>query len=359
MIKDKLIKSVQVYFVVGFLTVFFTYSWRNYVLSLSPPIEDAASKGLIVLGITEIIIVGLFASLLLAVLSSLLDVFVLRKLFENKSLGKAFALSVLVEIVTIGIVLIITFSFANRFVLGDDERAIQIWDVPDMGFGFILTGIIVVSSRFILEIDQKLGKGNLRRFITGKFHEPRNEHRLFMFLDLKSSTTIAEKIGHHKFSLLLQDCFKDLSVVARYHAEVYQYVGDEVVLIWNPKKGLKNGNYLKAFFAFKKALYAKKNYYEEKYGVFPVFKAGSNIGECTVTEVGELKREISYHGDTLNTAARIEGMCNHYDATFLISEDLKKETNNLDGYIVEEKGCIELKGKKNKVMLLEISEKSS
>lgn len=72
-----------------------------------------------------------------------------------------------------------------------------------------------------------------------------------MFLALKSSATIAETLGHHKYSQLIQDCFYDINdVVPKYDAEIYQYLVDEVVLSWPHKKGLANKNCVALFFNF-------------------------------------------------------------------------------------------------------------
>ncbi len=146
-----------------------------------------------------------------------------------------------------------------------------------------------------------------------------------MFLDLRSSTTYAEQIGHEKFSEMIQDCFYDLAMVVEEHrAEIYQYVGDEAVLTWKMKNGLSDHNSLRAFFAFDDRLKSRSEYYREKYGFIPEFKAGLNGGEVMVAEVGEIKKEIAYHGDVLNTGARIQARCNFYGRNLLISERLKE-----------------------------------
>ena len=118
-----------------------------------------------------------------------------------------------------------------------------------------------------------------------------------MFLDLRSSTTIAEKLGHEKYSRLMQDCFNDLGVVIENDAEIYQYVGDEAVLTWSMEGGLKDQNCIRAFFTFKERLERKSEYYQSTYGVQPEFKAGVNGGSVIVTEVGKYKKEIAYYGD--------------------------------------------------------------
>ena len=103
---------------------------------------------------------------------------------------------------------------------------------------------------------------------------------------------------------------------------VYQYAGDEVVLSWPKKKEIESGAAIRCFFAIRDYPDSRKDYYKSTYGVQPVFKAGVHVGWVTVAEVGVLKREISYHGDTLNTAAPIEGRCNDLQSDLLISGSL-------------------------------------
>ena len=80
-----------------------------------------------------------------------------------------------------------------------------------------------------------------------------------MFIDLQSSTSIAEKLGHIRYSMLIRDCFNDLSVVIENEAEIYQYVGDEAVLTWKLSEGIRNQNCLNAFYNFKKYMRRKKD----------------------------------------------------------------------------------------------------
>ena len=115
---------------------------------------------------------------------------------------------------------------------------------------------------FVLrQINLFLGENNLGKLLLGKFYTPREEERIFMFLDLQSSTTHAEKLGHIKYSMMIQDCFNDLGVVVENEAEIYQYVGDEVILTWKLQDGLRNQNCIKAYFNFKHELTKKQEYY--------------------------------------------------------------------------------------------------
>ena len=104
---------------------------------------------------------------------------------------------------------------------------------------YIFASSLVFTS--IVVITEKFDKANLLKIFFGYYRTPKEEHRIFMFLDLKSSTTYAEKLGHLKYSQLIQDCFYDLNdVVEQYKAEIYQYIGDEAILTWDWKKGIQS-----------------------------------------------------------------------------------------------------------------------
>jgi adenylate cyclase len=111
-----------------------------------------------------------------------------------------------------------------------------------------------------------------------------------MFMDLKSSTTYAEKLGHIKHSALIRDSFKDINqVLARHNAEVYQYVGDEIVVSWPISEGLRGLACIEFFFSTQNQFNQRHDYYMENYGFIPQFKAGLHLGIVTAVEVGEIK----------------------------------------------------------------------
>ncbi len=212
---------------------------------------------------------------------------------------------------------------------------------------------------FILrQVNLFLGSNNLWRLLRGKFYTPREEERIFMFLDLQSSTKHAEKLGHIKYSKMIQDCFNDLGVVNENESEIYQYVGDEVILTWKLDDGLRNQNCINAYFNFKQQLIKKQEHYIRNYNMSPHFKAGIHTGIVTVTEVGKYKKEIAYHGDTINTAARIQGKCNELKQELLISESLKNVLNNT-GFVFDKLGRIELKGKESQILLYAVNQANS
>ncbi|MEM6806458.1 MAG: hypothetical protein AAF696_33980, partial [Bacteroidota bacterium] len=116
-------------------------------------------------------------------------------------------------------------------------------DTPFQKIAFVLiiySGFISIIFNLIRQMNRMYGPGILYKLLIGKYHQPQEEERIFMFLDLKSSTTYAERLGHVLYSELIQDCFQDLTyAIEKHEVEVYQYVGDEAVLTWRMEEGLK------------------------------------------------------------------------------------------------------------------------
>ena len=76
---------------------------------------------------------------------------------------------------------------------------------------YTIYGAILFFTQFFLQVSDRFGPGVLLNFLLGKYHTPKEEKRIFMFLDIKSSTTIAERFGHHRFFSLLNDFFFDIT----------------------------------------------------------------------------------------------------------------------------------------------------
>ena len=146
-----------------------------------------------------------------------------------------------------------------------------------------------------------------------------------MFVDVKSSTTLAEQLGDILYSKLLQDLFNDFTdAILASRAEVYQYVGDEIILTWKTSTGLKKERCLYCFYLLKQCIKNREEYYMKNYNIVPKFKAGMHIGTAVTTWVGKVKKEIVYHGDLLNTTSRIQCKCNDFNHDFVVSEAIKE-----------------------------------
>ena len=220
----------------------------------------------------------------------------------------------------------------------------------------VFWGSVVALTVFAIQISDKFGPGNLWRIIVGKYHLPREERRVVMFLDLKSSTTIAEKLGDQKYHEFLHDVFADITrPIINSKAEIYQYVGDEVVILWKAETEHGEDNCLRCFFEIRKELERNNKRYLSKYSVVPQFKAGAHYGNAVAGEIGIIKRDITYSGDMLNTAARIQAQCSSLDSSFLVSNHLYRFLSpDPAKWIAKSKGAIPLKGKTASMELLSI-----
>lgn len=219
----------------------------------------------------------------------------------------------------------------------------------------IYTAFMSLVLNFMKEVNKKFGPGILIPLLLGRYRKPKEQERIFMFMDLKSSTTIAETIGHSKYSSFIRDAFIDINMeLSQYNAEIYQYVGDEIVVSWKTAEGFQNGNCVNFFYACEKRFTRREKYYLSNYGIVPSFKASLHIGKVIAVEIGEIKRDLAFHGDTLNTAARIQSMCNEYQKKLLAS-DVLIEMGKLDQrFKTEHLGNILLKGKSIPVGIISV-----
>ena len=207
--------------------------------------------------------------------------------------------------------------------------------------GFALFLSVIYSA-----VSENIGYNQLRDLIIGAYHKPVNEERIFMFLDMKDSTNIAEKLGHKRYFELLSDYYDAMSdPIIQHKGEVYQYIGDEVVVTWKSKDGLEDSNCLQTFFSIGYEIEKRSEQFLKSYGITPSFKGGFHIGEATTGEMGALKREIVFSGDVLNTAARLQGKSKAYKKDCLISGELKKSLPKDNGFNFNLEGTELLRGK--------------
>jgi adenylate cyclase len=215
-----------------------------------------------------------------------------------------------------------------------------------------IIAVISVISIALLQIRRLHRPGDLIRYVTGRYHLPEEVNKIFLFIDLKSSTAIAEKIGNTKYSSFLIDYFHDMTgAILMSKAEIYQYIGDEIILTWSFENGIKYARCINCFFDILTSIEMKKEEYLKKYDVYPEFKAAIHAGSVSVTWIGSIKKEIVYHGDVINTTARIQEECNKQNQKFLIS-DYMLQNIELPAYLRSEfLGELQLKGKQKKVKI--------
>jgi adenylate cyclase len=300
--------------------------------------------------LTPIIVISIIVGILYGICLGLTDYYLDKNIYKKQPLGRV----ILFKTVTSFVVLVLLLFFI-RIVLSDqfipssnnssDFTSDKWWEYlfyQLVIYYFFMT--LVIS--FINQVNKKYGPGVLVPLLLGKYRSPQEEERIFMFMDLKSSTAVAEELGHLRYSSFIRDCFMDINhVLMPFNAQVYQYVGDEIVVTWPVSAGLKEFSCIRFFFACENQFALRSQYYTKHYDLLPRFKAGLHMGKVTAVEIGEVKRDIAYHGDTLNTAARIQSVCNEFGKKFLVSEFLLEKIGANDNFKTESLGKIQLRGK--------------
>ncbi len=206
--------------------------------------------------------------------------------------------------------------------------------------------ILFIVTQLYIEINEKYAPGVFTDILLGKYIRPKEENRIVMFIDLKDSTPIAEKLGHHQYFLFIREFIKYVSLALIDHkGRIYQYVGDEVVVSWiNSPKNIKAC--LASIILARKYIQKNSEKFRREFSVIPEFRVGIHIGEVTVGEIGIIKKDLAMSGDTMNTTARIRSACNELNQKFIVSSDFI-QYSDLKEWQSESLGIIELKGKSN------------
>ncbi|WP_147204724.1 adenylate/guanylate cyclase domain-containing protein [Segetibacter aerophilus] len=286
-------------------------------------------------------------------------IFKLRRLFRNRSLAVSFvfrsgilfigAFIVNYIIHAANIVFILNLSVGQALARYGEDAFQPLWLTQKIIYWMVL----FVLTQLIIEVNEKYAPGVFMDILLGKYIEPKIERRIVMFLDLKDSTPIAEKLGHqHYFKFIREFIYQISNALIEHGGSIYQYVGDEVVVSWLFEK--KNTRKcMDALIEARKNLQKRGEHFRRHYGLIPEFRVGIHVGDVTVGEIGVIKKDIAMSGDTMNTTARIRSACSELNQKFIVSVDFK-ENVDLKEWQTESLGIVELKGKNNGIELFSL-----
>jgi len=216
--------------------------------------------------------------------------------------------------------------------------------------------VLSVGMLFVLQMNRMIGANVLRYFVAGRYHRPTAEERIFLFLDLEQSTTLAERLGSARYFDLLRRFVDDLTdpIVAS-GGEIYQYAGDEIVVTWPLAEGVRSANCVRCFFWSQDTVARESARYTRDFGVVPRFRAGLHGGTVTAGELGDLRRQIVFVGDILNTAARLEEYAKRTGLDLVVSGSLLRRLELPPGVEARRCGELTLRGKEARVAAYSLS----
>jgi adenylate cyclase len=236
-------------------------------------------------------------------------------------------------------------AVAAMLVSPDLAQAMYVQKAPRavlMASIFVLLGNTVL----VLQLGRLVGERTLRDIVFGRYHRPRTEERFFLFVDIAGSTPLAERIGPDAVHRFLGEVFRLASdPIDDHRGEVHQYVGDEMVITWTVAEGRDGARPVACFFGIEEALARAAPAFEREFGAAPRLRAALHGGRVITGEVGGSRRAIVYHGDVMNTAARIEQATRDLERQFLISRDAVERLAGLERFPLDDLGLQRLRGR--------------
>ncbi len=219
-------------------------------------------------------------------------------------------------------------------------------------FTLLLSFAFALAVNFVVMLRRLLGPGVLASLLTGRYRRPRKEERIVLFMDLRGSTEITERIGDLAFHRFLNQVFTDITdPVLEAGGEIYRYIGDEIIVTWLVDRGAPHPHCVECVFAIEDVLAARRQRYQAEFGVEPRLRAALHAGPLIVGEMGDVKREIVLLGDTMNTAARIETACRVLARDVIVSAPALSLLSLPPQVKAESLGVVALRGKESKLEL--------
>ena len=213
----------------------------------------------------------------------------------------------------------------------------------------LLVAIALMITLFFVLLDMMIrlvGDQTFRDLALGRYRHARHEERFFLFVDIAGSTPLAERIGPEAIHRFLREVFRLASDPIDDHGgEVYQHVGDEVVITWTLAEGRVAARPVACYFAIESALARAAKDFERDFGTVPRLRGALHAGPVITGEVGVSHRSIVFHGDVMNTTSRIENATRELDRSFLVSEDALNRLQGVDAYTFADLGPRQLRGR--------------
>ncbi len=213
---------------------------------------------------------------------------------------------------------------------GEPRRFVTSFTDAHLTYAVPFFAVFALAIQFVLQMNRMIGANVLGYFAAGVYHRPKAEERIFLFLDLEGSTQLAERLGSAGYFELLRRFVDDLTEpVLEAEGEIYQYAGDEIVITWPIETGARAANCVRCFFAIRAAV-----------------------------ELGDLRQQIVFVGDILNTAARLEEYAKRMGLDLVASGALLDRLALPPGVEAKHCGDLAIRGKEARVAAYALSRRS-
>lgn len=213
---------------------------------------------------------------------------------------------------------------------------------------------------------EKRLKGTLARYMTKEVADQLLEDSRAMlggqvkeatvfFSDIRSFTTISERLGARETVSMLNEYFTDMvDILFRYQGILDKYIGDAIMAVFGTpfSTGRDEDNALLASIEMMRKLGELNSRRAKKGNPSIEIGIGLNTAEILVGNIGSLKRmDYTVIGDGVNLASRLESATKYYGSGILLSQFTR---NRLKGdYVLRPVDRIRVKGKTQPVEIYE------
>ncbi|MDY0132162.1 MAG: adenylate/guanylate cyclase domain-containing protein [Desulforegulaceae bacterium] len=250
------------------------------------------------------------------------------------------------------------FLFKNNLIAG--------FSFPVSSLG-TLSMAVIISNYFFREKEKKFIQTAFSHYVSPEIVNQLIKHPdklslsgetktiSIMFGDIRSFTTISEKLAPHELGQLLNLYFSKISEIIQSNKGVVdKFIGDAVMAFWGAPLENENHGMDSVVSAMKilKGVEILNKEWEKKNFPFIKLGIGINSGEARIGNFGSNDRfDYTAIGDNVNLASRVEGLTKFYSANILITEN----TNNLvkDEILTRKTDWVKVKGKTKPVEIYE------
>ena len=187
--------------------------------------------------------------------------------------------------------------------------------------------------------------------------EPVEREVSIFFSDIRSFTTISEKIGSPKRLIELLNVYMTpmVDIIIDEKGTVDKFIGDAIMAYWNAPVEIQNhaDNAVRTAIVQIQTLQKIRIDIQKEYGIELNIGIGINTGIATIGDMGsEGRSDYTIIGDHVNLASRLEGLTKNYGAQIIISSYTKERLKG--SYKLRSLDLVKVKGKSEAVEIFEV-----
>lgn len=191
----------------------------------------------------------------------------------------------------------------------------------------VFCAFVLIATVFVLEMRALLGGRVLATAMLGGYAAPAEEQRLFLIVDMVGSSQAAAELGGRRYHGFLSEAFRLAErEIEDEGGEIYTYVGDALFATWPLENPRRNARALNAAVRMFAALERAQAAFKKTYGRQPRMRAVLHGGTVLIGQYGDVRRQVTYLGEVLNVASRMERFAKNCCVEILISAPLLAQT---------------------------------